>query len=382
MERLRIEKLGPLGNVDIEFGDLTIIVGPQASGKSVFLETLKLADDREFIVSTLERYGFILGHKQKQILDAYYGQGMSAMWTTKTRVTVDGQHFALSSQTEELPDEAKAGVFYVPAQRVLCFSDGYPRNFGDFLPTTPYVVREFSETLRKFFYFGLAEQKKIFPVPQNLKGLQKKAFDNTIFHGAQLIADDSQGQYRLMLDINGLRIPFMAWSAGQKEFMPLFLAIYCLQGPTTNLIQRDDYNTVIIEEPEMGLHPRAILSVLLQIIDLMQAGYKVIISTHSSVILEFAWAFNTLRNNATYFNQAICRLFDVKASSSVGRMLADVEQKSIKTYLFETNGDNTVTSTDISQLDVASDILAESAWGGIAEFSARVNTTVANYLRL
>lgn len=83
MERLRIEKLGPLGNVDVEFGDLTIIVGPQASGKSVFLETLKLADDREFIVSTLERYGFILGHKPKKILDAYFGQGCRRCGLTK-----------------------------------------------------------------------------------------------------------------------------------------------------------------------------------------------------------------------------------------------------------------------------------------------------------
>lgn len=381
MERLRIEKLGPLGNVDVEFGDLTIIVGPQASGKSVFLETFKLANDREFIVSTLERYGFILGHKPKKILDAYFGQGMSAMWTNETRVTIGNRHFLLDTLIKDVPEETKPHVFYVPAQRVVCMANGYPRNFGDFLPTTPYVVREFSEILRKFFYFGLAEKKKIFPVPEHLKGLQKKAFDNTIFHGAKLIVDEFQGQYRMKLDIDDLHVPFMAWSAGQKEFIPLFLTIYCLQGPTTNLIQRDAYNTVIIEEPEMGLHPRAIISVLQQILDLMQSGYKVIISTHSSVVMEFAWAFNTLRNNSTDFNRAICNLFNVRPESSVGRMLSGIEAKTVKAYLFDNNSDNIVTSTDISRLDVASDVLAESAWGGIAEFSARVNTTVANYLR-
>lgn len=380
MESLKIEKLGPLGSVDVSFGDLTIIVGPQASGKSVFLETLKLVDDREFIVSTLERYGYIFGRRPKKILDAYFGQGMSAMWTNQTRIESDGRTFALDALIREIPESPKPRVFYVPAQRVVCMADGYPRNFSDFLPTTPYVVREFSEILRKFFYFGLAEQEKIFPVPQHLKGLQKKAFDNTIFHGAQLVADNSQGQYRLMLDIDGMRIPFMAWSAGQKEFMPLFLTIYCLQGPSTNLIQRDAYNTGIIEEPEMGLHPRAILSVMQQILDLMQSGYKVIISTHSSVIMEFAWAFNTLRNNSINFNRAICSLFNVRPDSSVGRMLEGIEAKEVKAYLFEANEERIVTSTDISRLDVASDRLAESAWGGIAEFSARVNTTVANYI--
>lgn len=185
----------------------------------------------------------------------------------------------------------------------------------------------------------------------------------------------------MKLDIDGLHVPFMAWSTGQKEFIPLFLTIYCLQGPTTNLIQRDAYNAVIIEEPEMGLHPRAIISVLQQILDLMQSGYKVIISTHSSVVMEFAWAFNTLRNNSTDFNRAICSLFNVRPESSVGRMLSGIESKTVKAYLFDNNSDNIVTSTDISRLDVASDVLAESAWGGIAEFSSRVNTTVANYLR-
>lgn len=174
MERLRIEKLGPLGNVDIEFGDLTIIVDPQASGKSVFLETLKLADDREFIVSTLERYGFILGHKPKKILDAYFGQGMSAMWTNETRVTTDNRQFLLDTLIKDVPEETKPHVFYVPAQRVVCMADGYPRNFGDFLPTTPYVVREFSEILRKFFYFGLAEKKRFFRFQNISRGCRRK----------------------------------------------------------------------------------------------------------------------------------------------------------------------------------------------------------------
>lgn len=62
----------------------------------------------------------------------------------------------------------------------------------------------------------------------------------------------------------------MAWSAGQKEFMPLLLGIYCLSGPPTQVVNREDYEWVIIEEPEMGLHPQAIQSVLLEIIELIK----------------------------------------------------------------------------------------------------------------
>lgn len=66
----------------------------------------------------------------------------------------------------------------------------------------------------------------------------------------------------------------MAWSAGQKEFMPLLLGIYCLSGPPTQVVNREDYEWVIIEEPEMGLHPQAIQSVLLEIIELIKTDIR------------------------------------------------------------------------------------------------------------
>ena len=42
MKSLKIKNFGPIGNVDVKFGDLTFLVGPQASGKSLFWELLKL----------------------------------------------------------------------------------------------------------------------------------------------------------------------------------------------------------------------------------------------------------------------------------------------------------------------------------------------------
>ena len=47
MKSLKIKNFGPIGNVDVKFGDLTFLVGPQASGKSLFLELLKYVIDKE-----------------------------------------------------------------------------------------------------------------------------------------------------------------------------------------------------------------------------------------------------------------------------------------------------------------------------------------------
>jgi hypothetical protein len=39
--RLRIENFGPIVEAEVEFGDLTVFVGPQATGKSLFLQVFK-----------------------------------------------------------------------------------------------------------------------------------------------------------------------------------------------------------------------------------------------------------------------------------------------------------------------------------------------------
>jgi ABC-type iron transport system FetAB ATPase subunit len=54
--RLQIEHLGPILSADVTFGDLTVIVGPQATGKSIFLQTLKLLIDRDHIHDTFRHH--------------------------------------------------------------------------------------------------------------------------------------------------------------------------------------------------------------------------------------------------------------------------------------------------------------------------------------
>ena len=57
---LEIHNFGPINYAKIDFADLTFLVGPQASGKSLSLELLKLIIDKQHIISTLRNYNYIL----------------------------------------------------------------------------------------------------------------------------------------------------------------------------------------------------------------------------------------------------------------------------------------------------------------------------------
>lgn len=383
---LVIQNFGPIKGAQIKFGDLTILIGTQASGKSLSLELFKLLIDKQHIISTLRNYNYILSKTDaKNILECYFGEGLSGLFKENTQVSWGGIPFSPQDLLKTIAKQKafemqKEAVFYVPAQRIFSIADGRPKNFMEFDISTPYVLRRFSETLRLFMQGGLGNPNVLFPLRNRLKGGVKNSINHTIFHDAKVVMDTTGEQRKMKLEVDNLKIPFMAWSAGQKEFMPLLLAIYCLSGPPTQVVNKEDYQWVIIEEPEMGLHPRAIQSVLLEIIELMQSGYKVIISTHSTTFLEFVWAFNQIQSlGEELFKKALCELFDIRVNTSAAGLFDGLQKKSIKVHYAAPKKDKGVVFTDISTLDAFSDDVDISEWGGLSSFAGKSSEIVSRY---
>lgn len=382
MDKLKIRNFGPIKSVDVNFGDLTILIGPQASGKSLFLELFKLIQDKTYVTEILRRYNYILSQSDANpFLDCYFGEGLHSLFRDDTEMEYSGKNIILKDllAVSEANQQYKESVFYVPAQRILGISDGRPKNFMEFDGSAPFVLRNFSETLRLFVQSGLGNPDVIFPMQARLKGSIRESIDKSVFHGAEVVIDQSSGQRKMKLRVGDANLPFMTWSAGQKEFMPLLLAMYCLSGPSTSVVNKDDYKWVIIEEPEMGLHPRAIETVILQIIELMQSGYKVVVSTHSSTLLEFAWVCESLKNlPAEQLSEALRELFDIKEESSVASIFDGLQDKVSKAYFFSA-GREGVESTDISSLDVGDENPMIAEWGGLSAFSGKASEVVSKY---
>lgn len=382
MTKLKVENFGPIKSVDLNLGDLNILIGPQASGKSLFLELFKLVMDSANIVDVLRKYNYILPKNNvNPFLDYYFGEGLHLLFTTKTRILYEDKAFSISEllKPSKKKRNTKETVFYVPAQRILGILDGRPKNFMEFDGSTPYVLKNFSETLRVFIQGGLGNPDVIFPMRARLKVAVRQSIDKSVFHGAKVVIDQTSGLRKMKLSVNNVSLPFMTWSAGQKEFMPLLLAMYCLSGPPTSVINKSDYKWVVIEEPEMGLHPKAIQAVILEIIELIQSGYKVIVSTHSPTLLEFAWVFESLKNlSEEVLKSALCELFDIDKNCTAAQVLNSLRNKEIKTFFFESR-DTGVISSDISSLDVENDDSLITEWGGLSSFSGRASEVVSKY---
>jgi len=376
---LQLSNIGQIKKADITFGDLTVLVGPQATGKSIFLQILKLALDTGYVLEELKKHGLVWNSDIGSFLDIYLGEGMHEIWNAKGRnssILLNGSDLDLNSLVKPRRRQKNESLFFIPAQRVLTLGRGWPRPFSDYGAGDPFSVRDFSEKLRLLMEAGKGQgaQGALFPQTRRLKSEFRKVLDKTVFNGFGLSVDTYGAQKRLVLRGKGAgaNLPFMVWSAGQREFVPLLMGFYWLL-PPASISKREGTDWVVIEEPETGLHPRAISTVLLLILDLLSRGYRVCVSTHSPHVLDMAWALKIFREHGASSTR-ILELFETNKTDPMKKMAENIIGKEIRVYYFDRT---TGTAKDISALDPGAQELSESGWGGLSEFSGHVADVVA-----
>lgn len=371
MKRMTLRNIGQIKEADIRFGDLTVFVGPQASGKSIALQWIKSLQDCGLIQHQMHTHGLDYDGKLPEFLDAYFGEGMRSIWTRESSIEVNGKSIDFGKRVARQQLSRVESVFLIPAQRVLALTNGWPKPFTGYSAGDPYTVRAFSEELRLLMEREFNGTGPLFPKPNRLKADYRKLLQDSLFANFTLAVDKIQSQKRLVLSTGGNPLPYMVWSAGQREFVPLLLGLYWLM-PPAKVTRRDKIEWVIIEELEMGLHPRAISVVLLIVLELLTRGYKVCLSTHSPQVLELVWALSALRAHGGSGGDLL-DLFGCPKTGALRSVASKALSKTSKVYYFDAGQ----TVQDITHLDPSSDRAQEASWGGLLDFSARANEAVA-----
>lgn len=375
MTTLTVKRFAQIQEATVRFGDLTVLVGPQASGKSLMLQWFKMALDAREVVPALEEAGNDV-KDESSLVDLMFGEGMSHAWSHgdgDTEVKLNGKLVVPKSWTR-IKAKQPGKVFYIPAHRSMLLAEGWPAPFQKLNADTPVVARLFSQNLYQRFSGRKAEP--LFPVPRILKEVYRQRIDDAVFHGGSLELDKQGLRYQLRLTFQGgAHLPFMAWTAGQREFAPMLLGLYHVLTPRKEK-KLHDVDWVVVEEPEMGLHPQAIEVFLLLVLDMLWRGYKVVISTHSPAILEALWAFRWLKA-VKQGPQLLCEAFDVPASAPMKKVAKHALSCDHRVYHMRVDpATRMVTSQDISELDAWADDDGEADWGGLVGFSSRTGDAV------
>lgn len=388
---LHVKNFAQIADAKIDFGDLTVLVGPQATGKSLLLQLLKLSVDRSVIAHRLKQNGFSWPRERQALAATFLGEGYDRCFRDSTSITFNNSD-VLKLKGRSKDREPK--VFFVPAQRVVSINNGWPRAFGEYGPGDPYVVRDFSQVLFEAFGSGLGRDgAPLFPQNDRLKAPIRRSIADSIFHGGTLALKQEGARKQLTIRYSNLppnlatgegvissgadqiSLPFLEWSAGQREFVPLLLGLYQML-PAGKVTKHPYYRWAIIEEPEMGLHPMAINAVMILVFELLYRGYRVALSTHAPYVLDLVWAIQKIAaSKASNRDQLLLQALNNKhrALRSVANRLFE---KKIKVYAL-TFEKNQHACTDISSLSTSDENHLISGWGGITSWSGFAAQAVA-----
>jgi hypothetical protein len=375
MTTLKIKNVGPIREALLTFGDLTVLIGAHATGKSIALQLLKLLIDGGQVQTELGRYGLDWSGKLPDFLDVYFGEGMRSIWRQgASAIELNGKAVDLQQIARRKRPDKDEELFFIPAQRVLALRDGWPRPFTDYTPGDPFAVREYSEKLRVMVEQEFGASGDLFPKDRRLKKEYRELLQKHVFSSFRLKVDKYRSQKRLVLGTSdrGEVLPYMVWSAGQREFVPLLLGLYWLM-PAGRDSTRGNIKWVVLEELEMGLHPRAISVVLLLVFELVVRGYSVCLSTHSPQVLDALWALKHLREHAAD-PKSLLDVFEAPNTPAMLKLAESMMRKLVKVHYFDREHG---TTSDISNLDPSAEGMGEAGWGGLSEFSARANEAVA-----
>lgn len=386
-DSLVVKHFGPIEEARVVFGDLTLLVGPQGTGKSIFLETLKLVIDRPHILDTFTRYNVVFNGDPGRFLDGYYGRGMARAISSRTQVQWCGESQELKSFVKNVARKVRyEQLFYIPAQRVVSLPKGVTQNFGQFDFGDPYILRSFSDTVHQLLQNEFGSKDLLFPVPNRLSSVLQTPISNHLFGGARLAIDATQNTKRMVLKVGKEHegLPFLAWSAGQREFTPLLLGLYWLcpaggKGSTgrrrSGSNAKEDFKWVVIEEAEMGLHPQGIATMLLLVLELLKRGYKVVMSTHSPVGLDMVWALRLLKANGGTSGD-VRNLFMQPANGHMDLLARAALKADYRVVYFDRDG----RTYDISSLDPNADSAFEAEWGGLSGFASQAGGVVSQVM--
>jgi hypothetical protein len=113
---------------------------------------------------------------------------------------------------------------------------------------------------------------------------------------------------------------------------------------------------------------------MLLVLDLLWRGYRVVLSTHSPIVLTVVWMLRRLReSNARW--QLVCDAFGVGNRAPLKKVAEAALEKDVYAHLMYFD-DAKVYSKDISSLDPGAEDDDVAGWGGLTGFSSRFGDAV------
>lgn len=245
--KLIVKNFGPIKDVEIESKQLTVFIGPQASGKSVLAKLLTIFNDEGFRGKT-DYWKYFLMYNipfiETETFIEFYDEKF---------------HFKYKNENTDVNGESRKlnTTLYIPTERIFVAS------ISDFLYN---FIQSKINLPESSVRFGAN-----FENARRIKSNYKIPFLDNIEYSY-----DNNSNY-LKIDSNEI-INFSLASSGMQSVIPMALVIeYYSENDSTNFV---------VEEPELNLYPKTQKKVVEFITEkCLSNTHNLIVTTHSPYIL-------------------------------------------------------------------------------------------------
>jgi hypothetical protein len=285
-ERLCVRHFGPVQQAEIAPRNLTVFVGPQASGKSLvaqllfFMQWMEVDEQTGWVQQALEDW---LGAS----LLTYARANTLVQWSPAHGEDVQEIYWKDSTiNTNQALNERVLGLQLVPPPTVPGEHIYIPAGRGLYSYVPPHSLLRMKRQWPGFILLFYNE------LGAAIEKLEKQAFQHvspaTLSPPMTLVEQRMQavlkgriryGKETIMLDIGNILLSSHNLAAGQMEIWPFFAIVQ------DGFLSRQSLKYLVFEEPEAHLHPGAQRMVMEIIAVLVNYGVQVVLTTHSPYIL-------------------------------------------------------------------------------------------------
>ncbi|NPA84661.1 MAG: AAA family ATPase [Crenarchaeota archaeon] len=265
MIKLTVKNIPPIKEAMIEVPGpgVTVLVGPNASGKTKLLLSMHLADSAlRMWRDEYRRKGY--APRRLSIDPGEYVPGISWRgWSVALEEHErEGEGLAWSKYAWIRLEPGNGGLRV--SARVGYYKNLVPKTF---IP--PFRALIVLMPVMPLEQFPLAYREFLLSLQQSSPSARSKCFNVWI----------SYKPGKITFKRNGKELRWNEVASGWLELAPLELAIAQEKVPKPTRL-------IAVEEPEAHLHPKAVRCVIREIVDLVRQGYAFLITTHDPLIIE------------------------------------------------------------------------------------------------
>lgn len=358
MEKIIIENFGGLKKMEFELKNINILIGPQASGKSMTVKLLYFFKTfTSEIIKSIENGESkrTLDSKQKEKFSNYFpkeswpkGNFKIQYFLNQTNISIErksskslnfnysenlvkmisqGRKF-LKEEQKKVDLERRIGSFRANRNMRSRFNECLKNEFSETLSYNQFFIpagRSFFANIQSSIFSFLSNNKSLDPFLIEFGSFydsfkrfsldedsEENKKNNKIFN--KVINEIMNGSYKrekekdFIIHNDTRKVNLASASSGQQEILPLILVLKVLSG----INFKNGGATLYIEEPEAHLFPTAqkkIVKLLARTFNSQNSNFQIIVTTHSPYILS---SFNNLLEG--------------------GKIIEDDNEKSYKVY--------------------------------------------------